>query len=86
MNVKAGDLAIIISTNPPHDDCLGRIVTALDMSYKYLNEAYWRVEFAGSPPTSTARSHNVYVRDSCLKPVSGLPLTEDETTDLKEPA
>lgn len=82
MNVKPGDLAIIIGcANKKYDDTIGRIVSIVEKSLKYQDS--WIIEFSGDRPKSLRSDSQVSAPDYRLRPVSGLPDTEH--TDEREP-
>lgn len=81
MNVKPGDLAIIIGADPKYEDWIGRIVCVLRPDPDAFG--FWEIEFQGANPLSADPGSANACFDSDLRPVSGLPDTEQ--TDQQEP-
>lgn len=90
MNVKAGDLAILIKSAANNE---GKVCKAISFVGYFLfrggnscNDA-WLVEF---PRPVTDRLGLIWVRcyvsDAWLRPISGLPIDEDARTEEKVPA
>lgn len=79
MNVKPGDLAIVIK-----GAIAGSICVVTSFWGDFEGEPYWRVEY-GQPVLTLAgtMTKTPLCRNSWLRPVSGLPDTEH--TDEKEP-
>ena len=92
MNCKPGDLAIV--THTPDGSSIGAVVRVIEAWGSYANYGHlWTVQHArpvqcfkgdGSGPSGikTILQHP----DAWLKPVSGLPIDDEVTEDLKEPA
>lgn len=80
MNCKPGDLAIVISAAPAYQDVIGRIVRVVE--WDGLLSA-WVIQFVGSIPESCAWHRGSAALDAALRPVSGLPDTEE--TDTEQP-
>jgi len=93
MNCKPGDLAIIVRSEK--DQLCGKVVKVIKgwgdwKPYGYL----WTVEFAHPIATRRPSQSDLIIQsnadfpDAWLRPVSGLPLTDDVSDDLriKEPA
>lgn len=80
MNCKPGDLAIVIQALPEHQDVIGRIVNVLAWDSA---EADWEIGFSGALPASCEPYAHIFCADDSLRPVSGLPDTED--TDTEQP-
>lgn len=79
MNVKPGDLAIVIK-----GESAGRICIIISFWGDFAGESYWRVEHCAPVPTVTgAMMRTPLCPDSWLRPVSGLP--DAEHTDEREP-
>jgi hypothetical protein len=78
MNVKLGDLAIVTRGNS-----VGKICTVNFAMGIILGEFHWSVEFKDAVPTMGEPSKTPFCPDSWLRPVSGLPDTEQ--TDQQEP-
>lgn len=110
MNVKPGDLAIVIR-DADHFPLAGRIVEVLSIAPSgsfVLPDSYpaqgggrpdhWTIKFTGAPivaqvgvsgrANGTRTTFYGVVPDRVLRPVSGLPDTEDTTTEqpIKETA
>lgn len=83
MNVKPGDLAIVIASSVQKQDWIGRIVSVVRLSSVFKNA--WIVEWQGPMPASCVGSIQA-VYDKDLRPVSGLPETETTDEQIKEPA
>lgn len=81
MNCKPGDLALIVRTNKDHTDCLGTIVL-VGASYVVDDIAQWFITWPGQKPKSCNATKTQYAPDSCLKPVSGLPLDEEVPVEV----
>jgi len=88
MNCKPGDLAYCIRVLDSRlSENIGRIVTVLSRS-DYLEEdsgPYWNVEahapgVLGFNGRGFARATHCVIRDSSLRPISGVPV-HDEVTD-----
>lgn len=90
MNCKPGDLAIVTYT--PNGECVGSVVKIKEGWGLYDDFGYlWTVEhmhpvrctrdgiFSGMKTISQCP-------DKWLKPVSGLPIDDEVTDDVKEPA
>lgn len=97
MNVKPGDLAIVIDAmrkeNISKIVLVERYVKIGDEFYGYLAGRDGWVVNCDSSLAGSVNNRNAVVEtkfglfpDSCLRPVSGLPLQEDENIDIKEPA
>lgn len=90
MNVKPGDLAIQIKSNAGNEGQIVKVISFYGSSDRgpcprYLN--CWYVEYQHSTPDEGGIFDKFgYADDSWLRPVSGLPLQEDENIDIKEPA
>jgi hypothetical protein len=70
MNVKPGDLAIIIGAKvPDHEDVLGRIVNVVGPGPQF---GTWEVTFVGDRPKSLNPRGAVWGPDADLRPISGL--------------
>lgn len=95
MNVKPGDLAIVISSRLSPEN-IGRIVEVLCQAGEEEIDRtsggfVWWVK---SPVELMVRHRNGFIQfskerpyaDACLKPVSGLPMFDETAEDLKEPA
>lgn len=79
MRVKKGDLAIIISACSDFSDWIGRIVSVVGRSTFHPDS--WIVEFQGARPQSVPHySLSCSVNDAALRPISGLPDTEETNT------
>jgi hypothetical protein len=76
MNCKPGDLAIIINTDKNKDWGLGKIVKVLKPNPKFPN-THWLIECPPPYPAGVDPAKGFSIMDSCLKPVSGLPLKEE---------
>jgi hypothetical protein len=92
MNCKPNDLAIIIQSE--HPDNIGRIVH-IDEAYDHaLDGAFrWAVSTVGAPLVGydglTDRIVTTRVgciEDYMLRPISGVPIDDEITEDLKVPA
>lgn len=99
MNVKPGDLAIVVSSISQEN--IGRIVTVIRLVVAGERFAVGRrlvgdgngwlvqcdrplvITFEGKPVGTHCT--RVY-RDDCLRPISGVPVDDEVTDDLKEPA
>jgi hypothetical protein len=86
MNCKPGDLAIVIKDEYPQNiGKIGRVI-CYDNHHSTGLEA-WCMEFPSALLCLNGRySDYVGVADYCLRPVSGLPMEEETTEKLKEPA
>ena len=94
-NVKPGDLAILVSDEEPEN--IGAIVQVVERSRPWpTDELFWSCvtqgrpllcanvnPITGEPDGTYERSHEFEIRDSDLRPISGLPL-EDEVSAPKE--
>lgn len=89
MNCKPGDLAIIIAGELSERN-VGAIVEVLriDDRETFLSETpTWRVRACNPLHRMDGQiTTDGCVADSLLRPVSGLPVDEDVTEDIKEPA
>lgn len=96
---KPGDLAYI--TYSRHAENLGKIVEVIkqDMSVGAADplpgEVRWEClsvsrmqtfDRATGAPNSTPPGSPVSCRDACLRPISGVPVDDEVTEDLKVPA
>jgi hypothetical protein len=86
MNCKPGDLAVLIRSAIPEN--VGIIVEVVEwMGHVWSNDSItnWRVRPVGGPRQTTIGSlqQEGAAPDEWLRPVSGLPDTED--TDEREP-
>ncbi len=82
MNVKLGDLAIVILPSQPAG-IIGKVIRFVgevgDTSKSYPN--CWCVQFPRAYRTNNGQMTNEpYVPDAWLRPVSGLPM-QDETAE-----
>jgi hypothetical protein len=87
MNCKPGDLAILIHANLPEN--LGAIVEVI-RPCEIFGPGYWvcssttpRRGVIGNRVISAKAENSAH--DSWLRPVSGLPIDDEVTEDLKEP-
>lgn len=78
---QVGDIAIIIIARPPYQDWIGRLVTIIDIN-TYGGSDDWEFEFCGESPYP---GDIFTASDYHLLPVPGLPLQEEEQTDIKVP-
>lgn len=78
MNVKPGDLAIVIKGNST-----GKICIVHSAKGVILGDFCWCVEFKEPVPTMASPSMTPFCPDTWLRPVSGLP--DAEYTDEREP-
>ena len=79
MRCKPGDLAIVISAADAFNDWVGRVVKVVRLSTRYKNA--WIVDWGGRVPRSALAYKLQSVYDIGLLPISGIPDTEDTTTD-----
>jgi hypothetical protein len=98
MNCKPGDLAIIVSSSSSEN--IGRIVGVLrpairgiDFHKDAADVVTWWVRSVRPLKVTDYVSKEKYghkyerpYQDRLLRPVSGLPVTDEVTEDLKEPA
>jgi hypothetical protein len=81
MNVKKGDLAIMIEANPEFSDCIGRIVRVGQPAMKV---GWWVIYFVGATPSSVKHwPGDLSTSDASLRPVSGLD--DPEQIDTEQP-
>jgi hypothetical protein len=80
MNVKPGDIAIIITAHPAHSDCIGLIVNVIGWD---AGNRIWTVEFAGAAPASVLPFDRCGAADHILRPVSGLD--DPDQIDTEQP-
>lgn len=81
MNVKQGDLAVVIRCRD-YPQAIGRVVDVVS-PHKNIPDA-WVIRFKGSTPEGIdcMKDGVVGVMDHCLKPVSGLPMEEEHQEEL----
>lgn len=99
MNCKPGDLAIVVRSVAPEN--IGRIVTVIRLVVpgEQFAEGRRLVEVGNGwlvqcdrPLVTTFEGKQVgshctrVYRDDCLRPISGVPVEDEVTEDLKEPA
>lgn len=93
MNVKPGDLAIVIKAHIPEN--VGKIVRVQKfMRNDELFGPLWQVECESIRNTVGRKTlkpmkrggRPLYAPDDWMRPVSGLPLNDEVTDDIKEPA
>lgn len=82
MNVKPGDLAIVVADPVLGMPDLGKIVEVLDARLSSTGLAmWWCYSETGFTSATGLHTQHCKVFDAHLRPVSGLPDTEDTTTD-----
>ncbi len=94
MNVKQGDLAIQIKSLNGNDGAIVKIIQYLGVHPEYMGYLWhknrggcWLVEYQKMGKAKGGLVNKFLpTPDSWLRPVSGLPLQEDEHIDIKEPA
>lgn len=90
MNVNIGDLAIVVGGIAEN---LGAIVRVVESHPEYsarIDTHVWRVEVTGQPllchnhatGVTARRTGLICARDYDLKPVSGLPITDDVSDEV----
>lgn len=90
MNCKKGDLAIIVQSEIPEN--IGRIVhidgpynPAADGAFRWLVRSAGAPFVGRDPGTDKLIQTNIgTIEDYMLRPVSGLPVTDEVTHDIKE--
>jgi hypothetical protein len=89
VNVKPGDLAIVVRDE--FEQNIGRIVKVLCESD--CDVGAWLCRAVGAPMLIMSRrtevayfDHEGDAYDSDLRPISGVPVDDEVTEDLKEPA
>lgn len=82
-NVKKGDLAITTYAITPGNS--GRIVKVLRRKYNSYDGVRWWIESVGTPMKANGLGMQMvgHFPDAYLRPISGLPDTED--TDIEQP-
>jgi hypothetical protein len=83
MNCKPGDLAIVTSSEAGNEGLFVEVIEWIGCVDFYDGSDRWRVRSVGSPITNDLKINIDHLRDSQLRPVSGLPDTED--TDTEQP-
>lgn len=88
MNVKKGDLAIIVGCHQTVKENIGRIVEVIEFAGdrgESRNSDWWFVRMVGGPGVCANGniSQEGYCRDISLRPVSGIP-DEDEVKEVKK--
>ena len=84
MNCKPGDLAILISSDIPENIGVVFEIVSLDLECSaYCGEPVWNV----TGPRETRciggpASRDGFARDSNLRPISGIPMTDDVTDEV----
>ena len=86
MNCKLGDLAIVIEDGQSgRSGAIGLIVTVLEKAECEVGEG-WRVAMSGKRTIhfkfGTLVRKEMRVPDAWLRPVSGLPITDDVTDEV----
>lgn len=81
MNCKPGDMAIVIKC-PSTPSFIGRIVEVLHPDNRF-DVPHWRTAPDLIDPADGCR---VVFADECLRPISGLPLSDDASTQASKPS
>ncbi|MEX3914854.1 hypothetical protein AB4Y43_01220 [Paraburkholderia sp. BR10872] len=84
MNVKAGDLAIVIHSE--NGDGIGMVLKVVSAWGRYPEYGFlWNVETPREVRTWSGRMTRFpQIPDAWLKPVSGLPIEDEVTDEIKE--
>ena len=93
MNVKPGDLAIIIRSRfaPENIGRIVQIVRRRDAETENTGEPQWLVRSERTLVERWADGHVLLVLerfylDVCLRPISGVPVNDEVTDEIREPA
>jgi serine acetyltransferase len=92
LNCKVGDLAIVL--RDPFPENIGRVVSVGGPAVFVTDAPAWRCEVKGAPvriieierPWESYFGNEAEIYDADLMPISGVPVDEDVTEDLREPA
>lgn len=81
MNCRPGDLAIIVRVGPATGAHLGKIVRVLTLTEGFTGLPAWR--FESDRPLYRTDWHKPleFVEDHCLRPIRGLPKSDDINHD-----
>ena len=89
MNCKPGDLAIVRYAHTP---VIGKIVEVIERSDDVLGLPAWRVQFQGIAKVRNKETGQLTLGcdadcpDAWLRPISGVPIENEMTEEMKEPA
>jgi hypothetical protein len=91
MNCKPGDLAFIVDSQFPEN--LGRVVEVISAYGDFRDEGFcWNViaktamKGEGEIDGRIMYLREGFIPDVCLRPISGAPVNDEVTDDIKEPA
>lgn len=87
MNCKPGDMAIVVQSDFPED--IGMIIEVLSESHIDWEGCYqWLTKWPSPSPTCSVETGEIVLRsetfvpDEWLRPVSGIPITDDVTDEV----